>query len=492
MSKSLGNAINPQDVIKQSGADILRLWVSMSDYQEETRVSKEILARVAEAYRKIRNTLRYLLSNLYDFDPVRDAVERTHMEEVDRYILARYGDLARKILSAYEAYDYSTIFQAVNAFITVDLSAFYADVSKDRLYTFAAGSKERRSAQTAMFVMTDGLARLLAPILSFSMEELWRYLPGKREESVHLALFPPAGEIEPLVDRNLLDTWEHLLRIRTTVNASLELLRKDKQIGTSLEARVHITASGEDFALLQRYEKQLPMLFIVSEVVVERAERATGCDSRAGHRREPRVGHKVRALLAIRLGHVHRSGPGRHLRSLSGRAGGNRHFLMTSIRRRMPEIWIAAAIVVLDQATKAMVKFRLPLHESVTVIPGFFDFTHVRNTGAAFGMLNNMDFAFKPAVMVIVALVALGAVASYALTLPATQRIARYGLALILGGAIGNLIDRATMGYVVDFVDVYWRGVHFWAFNVADSAITVGVALMLLDVLGVGRVPETV
>ena len=244
MSKSLGNAISPQDVIKQSGADILRLWVSMSDYQEETRVSKEILARVAEAYRKIRNTLRYLLSNLYDFDPASDAVELTHMEEVDRYILARYGDLARKILSAYEAYDYSTIFQAVNAFITVDLSAFYADVSKDRLYTFAAGSKERRSAQTAMFVMTDGLARLLAPILSFSMEELWRYLPGKRDESVHLALFPPAGEIDALVDRNLLDTWEHLLRIRTAVNGSLELLRKDKQIGTSLEARVHITASG--------------------------------------------------------------------------------------------------------------------------------------------------------------------------------------------------------------------------------------------------------
>ena len=165
---------------------------------------------------------------------------------------------------------------------------------------------------------------------------------------------------------------------------------------------------------------------------------------------------------------------------------------MTSIRSRIPELWIAAAIVVMDQATKALVKARLPLHDSVTVIPGFFDLTHVRNTGAAFGMLNNMQFAYKPAVMVVVALVALGAVASYALTLPETQRIARYGLALILGGAAGNLIDRATMGYVVDFVDVYWRGVHFWAFNVADSAITVGVVLMLLDVMGVGRVPETV
>lgn len=165
---------------------------------------------------------------------------------------------------------------------------------------------------------------------------------------------------------------------------------------------------------------------------------------------------------------------------------------MTSIRSRIPELWIAVAIVVFDQATKAMVKARLPLHDSITVIPGFFDLTHVRNTGAAFGMLNNMEFAYKPAVMVAVALIALGAVASYALTLPATQRIARYGLALILGGATGNLIDRAVMGYVVDFVDVYWRGVHFWAFNVADSAITVGVVLMLLDVLGVGRVSETV
>lgn len=165
---------------------------------------------------------------------------------------------------------------------------------------------------------------------------------------------------------------------------------------------------------------------------------------------------------------------------------------MTSIRARIPEIWIAATIVVLDQVTKAFIKARLPLHESVTVIPGFFDLTHVRNTGAAFGMLNSIEFAYKPAVMIAVALVALAAVASYALTLPPEQRVARYGLALILGGAVGNLIDRATMGYVLDFVDVYWRGVHFWAFNVADSAITVGVVLMLLDVLGVGRVPETV
>ena len=165
---------------------------------------------------------------------------------------------------------------------------------------------------------------------------------------------------------------------------------------------------------------------------------------------------------------------------------------MAAVRPRATELGIAATIVVLDQITKALVKARLPAHESVTVIPGFFDLTHVRNTGAAFGMLDNVDFAYKPVVMVLVALVALAAVAAYAMSLPPTQRAARYGLALILGGAIGNLIDRATMGYVVDFVDVYWQGFHFWAFNVADSAITVGVALMLLDALGVGRVSETV
>lgn len=165
---------------------------------------------------------------------------------------------------------------------------------------------------------------------------------------------------------------------------------------------------------------------------------------------------------------------------------------MTPLRGRASEIWIAVLVVVLDQATKALVRARLPLHESVTVIPGFFDLTHVRNTGAAFGMLNSVDFEYKVLVMVFVAVIALGAVASYALTLPPDQRMARLGLALILGGAVGNLIDRATAGFVVDFVDVYWRGVHFWAFNVADSAITVGVVLMLLDVLGVGRVPETI
>jgi isoleucyl-tRNA synthetase len=285
MSKSVGNVVSPQNVIKESGAEILRLWVAMCDYAEELRVGKEILARVVESYRKIRNTLRYLVSNLYDFDPARDRVPADQMEEVDRYMLARYGEVARRILNAYDGYDYPTIFQTLNAFMSVDLSAVYSDISKDRLYTFAAGSRERRSAQTAMYVMTDGLARLIAPILPVTAEQLWTHMPKgtAREESVHLALFPPVPDIDALVDRNLLDTWEHLLRIRTTVNASLELLRKEKTIGTSLEAKVSLKASGEDLALLQRYASHLPMLFIVSDVVVERGSApAEGAKSELG------------------------------------------------------------------------------------------------------------------------------------------------------------------------------------------------------------------
>ena len=205
MSKSIGNTMLPQDVIKQSGADILRLWIAMSDYREEIRVSKEILARVVEAYRKIRNTLRYLLANLYDFDPSRDRLPLDQLEEVDQYILARYANVAEQILSAYEDYDYGTICQTMNAFMTVDLSAFYADVSKDRLYTFAAGSRERRSAQTAMFVMADGLTRLLAPILSFTADELWRYLPDATPNRSTCRLFRPPASCRRFITRRWSD-----------------------------------------------------------------------------------------------------------------------------------------------------------------------------------------------------------------------------------------------------------------------------------------------
>jgi isoleucyl-tRNA synthetase len=266
MSKSLGNSIEPEDIIKESGADILRLWVAMSDYTQEVHLSKEILSRVIEAYRKIRNTLRFLLGNLYDFDPGVDPVEVGHLEEVDRYILARYAAVAASVLGAYDDYGYGTIFQAVNAFATLDLSAFYAHVSKDRLYTFAARSVERRSAQTAMYQMADGLTRLIAPILSFTADELWRHLPGTREESVHMAVFPSRAAIDALADPELVDRWSRLITLRERVLAEMEPLRTAKRIGSSLQAKVVLSAPHRELAFLEGYARDLPMLFIVSEV----------------------------------------------------------------------------------------------------------------------------------------------------------------------------------------------------------------------------------
>jgi len=278
MSKSLGNVIQPQQVIKDSGAEILRLWVAMCDYSEELRVGKEILARVVESYRKIRNTMRYLVSNLYDFDPSADRPSSTALEEVDRFMLGKYAEVARRILRAYDEYDYPTIFQTVNAFMAVELSAFYSDISKDRLYTFAATSRERRSAQTAMFVMADGLSRLLAPILPVTAEQLWAALPGTREESVHLASFPGEPELSVFIDPPLLARWDQLNALRDKVLAEIEPLRKSKQIGSSLQAKVILTAGGAEAELVTGRLADLPMLFIVSEVDVRTDPGKTGVD----------------------------------------------------------------------------------------------------------------------------------------------------------------------------------------------------------------------
>jgi isoleucyl-tRNA synthetase len=275
MSKSLGNTVTPQEVIKESGAEILRLWVSMSDYSEELRVSREILTRVVEAYRKLRNTCRILVANLYDFDPAIDAVPLERLDVVDRYALAKYAQAAQRMLRAYSAYDFPTVFQALNTLATVDLSAFYVDVTKDRMYTFAARSPQRRSTQTAMCLIADGLARLIAPILPVTADDLWRHLPpGQRPESVHLAEFP---NVDGLLAPDVVEVWDRLMEVRDRVNAALEEQRKNKVIGNSLGASVALTATGPVAALLEQYRDQLPTLFIVSDLTLNLGE-ATGVD----------------------------------------------------------------------------------------------------------------------------------------------------------------------------------------------------------------------
>ena len=286
MSKSIGNVIAPQDVIKESGAEILRLWVAMSDYSEELRVSKEILTRVVDAYRKLRNTVRILAANLYDFNPATDMVPVADLDAVDRFALARYADIAERVKLAYDAYFFADAAKLLNQLATVHLSAFYVDVTKDRMYTLAPTSHERRSTQTAMYLMCDGLAKLLAPILPVTADTLWRHLPGTRSESVHLELFP---DVSTLIDRDLMGTWERLLVVREQVNAALEEKRKDKVIGTALGARVVITASGPIAALLERHLATLPMLFIVSDVALHAGTSEGADDVRVEVERAPGV-----------------------------------------------------------------------------------------------------------------------------------------------------------------------------------------------------------
>jgi isoleucyl-tRNA synthetase len=230
---------------------------------------------VVEAYRKLRNTLRILAANLADFNPATDRVAPSDLDEVDRFAMARFGDVAAEIRAAYETYDFPAIFQALNAFISVDLSAFYVDVSKDRVYTLAAHARPRRSAQTAMFAIADGLARLVAPVMPVLAEEYWKHLPGEREESVHLAEFPKAADL--VTDEALVERWSRLLKVRTAVNAELEKLRQSKGIGQSLEAVVHLRGVGPVQELLTSHWEHLPTLFITSQVDDQTTAPVPGC-----------------------------------------------------------------------------------------------------------------------------------------------------------------------------------------------------------------------
>lgn len=272
MHKSAGNAIEPDKVIKQSGAEIIRLWCASSNYFDDMRASDEILQRVTDGYRKLRNTARFALGNLNGFDPARDGVPEAELEEIDRWALAELNRVTAKVLAAYRAFEFHNVYHALYNFATVTLSARYFDIIKDRLYTFAPRGKARRSAQTALLKIGDALARMLGPILVFTADEIWENLPNRAEPSIHLAEFPKPSEES---DDALLSTWERLFAIRDDVLRALEEARVAKQIGSSLEAKVRLEASGNALELLRQHEKDLRYLFIVSQVgLVEAKENA--------------------------------------------------------------------------------------------------------------------------------------------------------------------------------------------------------------------------
>lgn len=265
MSKSVGNVVAPQDVINKYGADVMRLWISSVDYQGDVRLSDKIVKSMSDVYRKIRNTFRYLLGNLSDFDPKTDSVAYTDMEELDRWALLRMEQVKETVLKAYDDYEFHVMYHAVHNFCTVDLSAIYLDILKDRLYTEKADSKLRRSAQTAMYEILTTLVRLVAPVLCFTSEEVWQALPNKeeREWSVHMSDMPKVNEA--YLDKELDEKWKKRLAVRSVAMKALEEARQAKVIGHPLDAEVTVYADGEAYDIVKAMEKELADFLLVSQ-----------------------------------------------------------------------------------------------------------------------------------------------------------------------------------------------------------------------------------
>jgi len=267
MSKSLGNGIDPMDICKQYGADILRLWVSSSDYKVDIRISNDILKQLTESYRKIRNTARFILGNIYDFDPNKDSVPYSELEELDKWALLKLNQLVAKIEKAYSEYEFHVMLHAIHNFCVVDMSSFYLDVTKDRMYASKPDSKARRAGQTAMYIILDTLTRLLAPVLAFTADEIWQYLPHTDKDNAESVMLNDWPETKAEYDDEALDQkWDRILEVRDSVLKALEEARNKKLIGQSLQAKVILKAGGDTFKLLKENLEMLPTVFITSQV----------------------------------------------------------------------------------------------------------------------------------------------------------------------------------------------------------------------------------
>ncbi len=275
MSKSLGNVISPQEVIEKAGAEILRLWVCASDYRNDIKLSPEILKRLIDSYRKMRNTLRFLLGNLFDFKE-EDKIKYEDLENIDRWILAELENLKRKILNSYETYEYHRIYQLVTSFCADELSSFYLDVLKDRLYCEDMNSRKRRSAQTAMFEILHTLLLLIAPILSFTAEEAYSFINLKeKKESVHLESFPSLND--DWLNTQIIEEWTALRELKAKTDKAIEVVRSQKKIGNSLEADIYIEGDGGFREILEKYRDELADIAIVSHLFLERPASSLYC-----------------------------------------------------------------------------------------------------------------------------------------------------------------------------------------------------------------------
>lgn len=267
MSKSMGNGISPQEVTQQYGADVLRLWVASSDYQSDITISRDILKQMSEAYRKIRNTARYILGNLSGFDPDKDMVAADELTPIDKWAMVKLNELIEKCLNAYDKFEFHQVYHSIHKFCVVDMSNFYLDVLKDRLYTERADSVERRAAQTAMYRILDALTRMLTPILAYTADEIWRYMPHTAADDKENVLYNEMPKtVDVTVDESFISDWDRIHELRDTVKKSLEVVIKDKVVKTSLETCVTLKASGEEYKFIESVLPELKAVFIVSDV----------------------------------------------------------------------------------------------------------------------------------------------------------------------------------------------------------------------------------
>ena len=269
MHKSLGNGIDPQEVIDQYGADVLRLWVASSDYHADIRISPDILKQLSEAYRKIRNTARYILGNLSGFNPDENMVSLDELMPIDKWALAKLNILIDKVKEAYDKYEFHIVYHAIHNFCVVDMSNFYLDVLKDRLYTEKADSKARRAAQTSIYIILNAMTRMIAPILAYTSDEIWKYMPHSSNEKAEHVIYNELPEkVNISIDDDFMAFWDEIHELRDDVKKSLEIFIKDKTIKSSLEAKVTLAASGDKLAFLKKAENELATAFIVSEVEI--------------------------------------------------------------------------------------------------------------------------------------------------------------------------------------------------------------------------------
>ncbi|MCX7796212.1 MAG: isoleucine--tRNA ligase [bacterium] len=266
MSKSLGNVIDPQDIVNSLGADVLRLWVASSDFRSDVKVSKNILNQIVDAYRKVRNTIRFMLGNLYDFDPEKDLISLDKLDILDRWILSEWNELLDRVKTAYYGYEFHVVFHSVHSFCVNQLSSFYLDVIKDRLYVELPNSFKRRSSQTTLYHILRGILRILAPIVVHTTEEAWQYLPGRKEVSIHLEDWPDKYPV--MLNSEEINMWNHFFTVRDEVNKKLDEARQNKIIGSSLEAKLKIIVPENVYFYVSKFGKYLSELLLVSEVEV--------------------------------------------------------------------------------------------------------------------------------------------------------------------------------------------------------------------------------